>query len=922
MHRLLGFIFGIRADERSIALLMALYHYLLLVTFYLLKPVRDSLFLAERGAMELPFVFILTTVLIIPVAGLHTRAGRSVNLWRLIHGVSLFLVAGIVGLRVFITFDAAWVVYALYAWVSIYGVLVTSQFWLLANAVFTAAQAKRVFALLSLGAVLGALTGGEVTGLLVDELDVDSHNLLWLAAGFLVGTTGLVEVIRQRQPAWMVDATAPGEAPDELGLQTALNALRGSHHLWIIMGIIALTVITTTVVDYQFKTLAHRAYENEEALTSFMGRFYGRVSLAALIVQFVLAPYLIRWFGIGGALSFLPAALAFGAIGMLIAPGLVAAALMRGSEQSLKHSIDKTGRELLFVPITLERKKRVKVFIDLFVDQGMQGIGGVLLLALTLGMGVGVYELSAIVLVLIGMWGWLTIRARHSYTDQFRRKLREQDGLTPPKDDDVDDEPLPDELSALIDELCGQGEWQTRAALDRLEEGETTVPVHALRSLLDHQSSSVRAQAIRVLRKRGVLGFGEAVATYMTDPDPDVQLEAARYMYCDVKENRVRRLQRGLAHNDPRIRAVTVALIAEEGGPAERDLVSEELLRELVETQGTSVPEQRVQVARLLGVIDTPYRNDFLHRLLHDTHPDVVRQAIESAGQTQDRSFVPSLLQRLSDPAFEETARAALASYGTRILGTLYDHYTDPAVDLAIRRRIPFILALQPASEVVQVLQFSLDNLSIPVRHSVVRALSKLHARSLSLQFDERIIDRALRADLRHFAALGQIVHVHHRSSHATTRGISRRQLLMLRTESLERVFRLLGLRFDQRDIYTAYRGITSQDPVLRSNAVEFVDNLLDWKTSRLLLPLLDDPGGRQAAEHAPVQFGLRLNTWPRALEYMLKADDPRLHAIALHGKGYPLTDDQQTALQALDDASAEPAEEEVAAAAAQSTPS
>jgi hypothetical protein len=49
---------------------------------------------------------------------------------------------------------------------------------------------------------------------------------------------------------------------------------------------------------------------------------------------------------------------------------------MRGSEQSLKHSIDKTGRELLFVPITMERKKRVKVFIDLFVDQGMQGVGG------------------------------------------------------------------------------------------------------------------------------------------------------------------------------------------------------------------------------------------------------------------------------------------------------------------------------------------------------------------------------------------------------------------------------------------------------------------------------------------------------------------------------------------------------------------
>ena len=231
-----------------------------------------------------------------------------------------------------------------------------------------------------------------------------------------------------------------------------------------------------------------------------------------------------------------------------------------------------------------------------------------------------------------------------------------------------------------------------------------------------------------------------------------------------------------------------------------------------------------------------------------------------------------------------------------------------------MRRRIPFILALQPVPEVVQVLLISIDNVSIPVRHSVVRALSKLHARAHHLRFDERIIDRALRADLRHYAALGQIVHLHHRSSHATTRGISRRRLVALREESLERVFRLLGLRFDQRDIYSAYRGITSDDPTLRSSAVEFVDNLLDWKTSRLLLPLLDDPRGVQAVKHAPGQFGLRLTAWSRAVEYMLKADDPRLNAIALTGKGQPLTDDHHAALQTMGD-DTEPVEEPYAAA-------
>ena len=663
MSRLFGSLFGLRREERGLVSLMAAYHFLLLVTLYLLKPVRDSLFLATRGPAELPFVFILTTAVVVPVAILHSRIGKRMALGTLIDTVSLLLILSLVGLRGLLSIGGAWVAYVLYAWVSIYGLLLTSQFWLFANTVFAASQAKRIFTVLSVGAILGAVSGGEITGILVDDVGLRPRNLLWVAAALLAGSVGLARYIRHRHRVRTGGAEthredaeeAPGDVPGPGEI------IFGSSHIQFIVGVIAITVITTTFIDYQFKTVAAQAFASEEALTTFMGRFYGRVSMVALVVQFFLAPRLMKVVGIGGALSILPAGLALGTVGMVVMPGLVAGVLLRGTDQSLKHSIDKTGRELLFVPVALERKKRVKVFIDLFVDQGMQGVGGVLLLAFTLGLGFSVYELSAVVLVLIGAWAWLTYRARHSYTDQFRRQLQEQDDYTPSAEDDGDAS-LPDDLGALVEDLCGRGEQQTRVALDRLEEGEVTVPVHALRCLLDHQSSSVRAQAIRVLRKRGVTGLGEAVADYLTDPDPDVQLEAARYMYCDAEGNRMRRLQRGLTNPDPRIRAVTVALIAEEGGSAERNLVSEELLRELVEAQGTNVHEQRVQVARMLAVLEAPYRNELLHRLLKDDHPDVVQQAIESAGQAGDRSFVRPLLKRLSEAEFEEAARAAHAA--------------------------------------------------------------------------------------------------------------------------------------------------------------------------------------------------------------------------------------------------------------------
>ena len=102
-------------------------------------------------------------------------------------------------------------------------------------------------------------------------------------------------------------------------------------------------------------------------------------------------------------------------------------------------------------------------------------------------------------------------------------------------------------------------------------------------------------------------------------------------------------------------------------------------------------------------------------------------------------------------------------------------------------------------------------------------------------------------------------------------------------------MFRLLGLRYDQRDIYNAYLGITGDDPFLRSSAVEFVDNLLDWKNSRLILPLLDDPTGEQAAKLGSRVHGVHLRGWSEAVTYMLTTDDPRLNVLGLAEMGQPI---------------------------------
>ncbi|WP_103029935.1 Npt1/Npt2 family nucleotide transporter [Salinibacter altiplanensis] len=878
MGRLLGSLFGLRRDERTLALWMAVYHVLLLVSLYLLKPVRDSLFLSSRGAAELPFVFILTTVVVVPVAALHTRAGDRFRLGGLIDGGSLLLVLSLVGLRGLLGVSGEWSAYVLYAWVSIYGLLITSQFWLMANALFTSSQSKRVFTVLSAGAILGAIVGGQVTSLLVETVGMSSTNLLWVASGVLFVATGLARWIRTRH----VPLDEPQDAPEEAAKSeaSALSIIRDSRHIQLIVGILALTVVVTTLVDYQFKTVAARAYPTEAGLTSFMGQFYGGVSVIALIVQFLLAPRLMRVVGIGGALSVLPGILALGSLGMLVVPGLLAGIFLRGSGQSLKHSIDKTGRELLFVPVPLPKKKRVKVFIDVFVDQGAQGLGGVLLLGLVTSLGLSVQMLSLVILALIAVWGTLAYRARQSYVDQFRTQLRNQEASYEAPEEAEETAVDTDEL---LDSLCSRTETDALQALDQLEEGSAPVPVDALLCLLDHPAPAVRAQTLRVLRARRVEGVGEAVAEALRDPDPDVQVAAARYLYCQATDRHTERIRQGLNHEDPQIQAATLGLIATDGDPDEYELVSESLLRRLIDLEGETGTQTRTHVARILGVLDRSYRNDFLHRLLRDDTPEVVRTAIEAAGNTNDRSFLFPLIRQLGEDAYASTARQALSAFDPPVLGTLYDYLVDPQTDPDARVRIPSIFVNQSGSFAVASLVRGLRKVEVPVRHAIAQALSKLHQAVDASPSDPDVLDAVIKQEAAHYAALGQIQRLLQQSAEHPV-PIDPATLQPLRQEGLERIFRLLGLRYNQRDIYDAYLGVTSPDPTLRDSAIEFVDNLVDYNTRRFLLPLLDDPEGRHVVEVGAKFFDRSLRDWDAATDYLRTADDPRLTDLLEEG--------------------------------------
>src|SRR6185295_16313952 len=69
---------------------------------------------------------------------------------------------------------ADWVTVAFYVFGQILGVLLISQFWTVANDVYDARQAKRLFGFIGAGASLGGFAGAGVVAVVVHEVGINS----------------------------------------------------------------------------------------------------------------------------------------------------------------------------------------------------------------------------------------------------------------------------------------------------------------------------------------------------------------------------------------------------------------------------------------------------------------------------------------------------------------------------------------------------------------------------------------------------------------------------------------------------------------------------------------------------------------------------------------------------------------------------
>lgn len=867
-------LFDVRKGEGRRLFFMGLYLVLVLFAYYILKPVSRAMFLHKFDIDDLPYLYILIAGAGGAMAYVYTKLAVRSSLKTAVTAASFFMMGVLVIIWYLLSYQWAWLLYFFNAFVSLFSITLVSQGWIVASNVFTTREAKRLYSILGVGAVVGAAFGGSFTAFMVNIIGT-RHLLLASAALVLLAWFAFLAVAREQGVS--LEGARGAHEEENFAFSDVTQAVVRYRHLQVIIAIIALTYIVDVTIEFQFNAIAKQTYAGDQrALTAFLGNFYGLwLNLLTFVLQFFLTAFIVSRFGVGGALQIMPITIAIASVASFLAPGVWSSGAARLAESATRYSFNRTGMELLYLPLPLELRNRTKAFTDIFVDRFSRGIGGMLLIVLSNWLGLSLRQLALVVIGYSAVWIVLSIRARNEYVSTVRKKL--QRGRL-----DLDSLRVNYNESAtirLLEEAADSGTpRQAVYALSLLAEAPRYALDRKLESLVTSPSAEVRAKVFELAAERKGVNLLEQASSEIRNARPGEDhpaiASAVRYAL-DASPEPTELARRLLTHPNQIVAAATLEAL-ETHREAGEQLITNDWIKE---SGASPDPNRRALAAMAVGVHGDAGIS-VLHTLLKDSNPQVAGAAARTAGRLQDRKYLDGLLHMLTHARMRIHAVEALAAFGDRVVGTLEDVLLDKMTPVSVRRQVPRVLRNIRTQRSVDVLLKSLGEQDLTIRSAVLKALNSLRERNLQLNFGPESLSEYITTEARYYYKLSAALAPFADAKETPAARLLCETLRERLKSTLNRVFRLLGLKYPQKEIYAAYLAMGNNKSDEHTAAVEFLDNVLDRELKRYIMPLLDEDG--RVAQIGSDMFGVDSPDAASALRQLLRSGDSWLVACAV----------------------------------------
>jgi AAA family ATP:ADP antiporter len=311
-------------------------------------------------------------------------------------------------------------------------------FWVLANDIFDAAQARRIFPFIASFSFIGTLIGTLITytsPTIFKSLGIPNEDVLVInALIYLITYIGIVFGLGKiklrktvQKPETVRDTLTEG-----YGFVKEVMSFR-----YLMLAIVALAVVDT-IIEFRFYVITHGAFPSMDAYTRFFSAYRFGATLISFALQSLLTSRLIEKIGLKNSLLFFPIVAFAGTLSMialpLALPGLITAIASQVFIKLTRETIDDSSRKSVQSLVPEERRGRVSLFMDSYLTSIGTIIGCILagiavITGLVLHVSIFFYAYLAVALIAAALAITFTVLMRRVYESSllnWRLKRRQR----------------------------------------------------------------------------------------------------------------------------------------------------------------------------------------------------------------------------------------------------------------------------------------------------------------------------------------------------------------------------------------------------------------------------------------------------------------------------------------------------------------
>jgi len=400
----------VRSDNELRGLLWGTaYGFLIMLSYYILRAVRDEISAADRGNLQLLWTAVfLVMLLAVPLySWVASRWSRGI----FVPLANRFFIACLVGFWLCLVFlpesFRLWIDRVFYVWSSVFALFVVTIFWGFMADCFDNSQGKRLFAFIAVGSSVGGMAGSALTAVLAEWLP--TFSLLLIACVPLELASWCAVVLHRHFGTGNVHTA--GESARSIGgsAWSGMRAVFASSYLMGIACFILLMTFVSTILYFQQANLVAEVFSDRGERTAFFAKVDLAVNIITVLLQVYVTARIVKWLGVGLTLALLPLLMTLGFVVFGMYPTLAVLVALQVIYRAGRYGLTKPAREMLWTVLSRAEKYKAKPFLDAAVYRGGDLVSGWIYAGLA-AVGLSIGAIALVAAPFAGLWFILGLR--------------------------------------------------------------------------------------------------------------------------------------------------------------------------------------------------------------------------------------------------------------------------------------------------------------------------------------------------------------------------------------------------------------------------------------------------------------------------------------------------------------------------------